>query len=120
MGLAYFPVLEASDNSPTVVDGKCLARVFDKLTILAQQLKVTPLEAFLGGIPDIALEIEIEELWFEPLEALSTVRVLLGYLEQTQNVFGSQEGIISDLLGLKEVLEIAQQRKVRWHLAIDF
>jgi hypothetical protein len=118
MGLAYFPVLEASENSPTVVDGKCLARVFDKLTILAQQLKVTPLEGFLGGVPDI--DLDIEEIWFEPLDGLNTVRALLDHLEQTPNIYRSQDGIISDLLGLKDVLETAQQRKVRWHLAIDF
>ncbi len=120
MSLAYYPVLEASFDIDPLMDGKFLAKVSDKLTIIAKQLKVTPLEDFLGAVPDIELDLEIEELWFEPSEGLTSVDALLDYLEQTPKAFPHQEDVISDLQGLKEVLKMAQEQKTRFSLAIDF
>ena len=123
MSLAYYPcfekLLEGIDPA-IAIDGKMLAKASDKLTIIAQQLKVTPMEGFLGAVPYIELDVEMEELGFEPSEGLTSVDALLAYLEQTPKAVSGQEGVISDLQGLKEVLEMAQQHNTRFSLAIDF
>ncbi len=125
MSLAYYPcfekLLEGIDPA-IAIDGKMLAKASDKLTVIAQQLKVTPLEGFLGVLLDIELDIDIEELWFEPSEGLISVDALLAYLEKTPKAVPHQEDVISDLQGLKEALELAQQHKTktRFSLAIDF
>jgi hypothetical protein len=78
---------------------------------------VTPLLSFFSASED-DLEV-IEEAWFDPSEALETVRAYLAAVE-SGSVVGVAEGVEDDLSDLESILVDAEHSETRFHLAIDY
>jgi hypothetical protein len=124
MGVAYYVSFEKSIEGidPSIlVDGKRLAQHSETLSTIAEHSKVSSLESFIGGIPDLedVEEIETDEQWFDPQEGLRTAKIFIEFLMKHANVVSHQESVIEDLSNLKAALEFAQIHNTLWHLAID-
>ena len=122
MSLAYYPNFEhpvEGFDPVTAMDGKRLAKASDALTGIAKRLKVIPIEEFFGAVPELD-GVDIKERWFSPEEGLTTVIALTDYLQQHPKIVPSQQRVTEDLQDLQKILELAQQKKIRWHLGINF
>ena len=123
MSVALYPVLEDPDiGIDATVDGKALARAGALLGRLAASAGVTPLEGFIsvdsddyGILEDAGIEVPAPS-WFSAADGLRTVRALLDGVSRGRK---SDEALLADLRILEQVLVQAQERNVRWHLAID-
>ena len=115
----------------TYVNGHALSTYDEKLTQLAEELRVTPLPEFfsmdaeeaaemleeMGGDPS---EMEIaEEAWFEPAEGLKTIETLQHHLQQNPAAVPDSDAILADLREWHAVLTRAQAEGVRWHSGVD-
>jgi hypothetical protein len=109
MSAALYPVLESSDIGIDAVDGKALARDSDLLERLALSAGVTPLTEFISFESD-------DYGILEAADGLRTVRALLDGVRQAREGDGA---LLADLHALEKVLVQADERHVRWHLAID-
>jgi hypothetical protein len=123
MSAALYPVLEGPDvGIDAAVDGKALARDSALLERLARSAGVTPLTEFVsfedddyGILEEAGIEVPAGR-WFSAADGLRTVRALL---EGVSQAHGSQGALLEDLHALETVLVQADERRVRWHLAID-
>jgi hypothetical protein len=123
MSAALYPVLESPDIAVEAeVDGKALARASDQLDRLALSAGVTPLTHFISVEGDdygILEEADFEPpptTWFSAADGLRTVRALLDGVGQAGEGDGA---LLADLHALEQVLLQADERRLRWHLAID-
>jgi hypothetical protein len=123
MSAALYPALEAPDiGLDAAVDGKALARHSTLLDRLARRAGVTPLTEFIsaesddyGILEDAGIEPPAAK-WFSAADGLATVRALLNGVSQARDGDGA---LLADLHALEELLVQADERHVRWHLAID-
>jgi len=112
------------------LEGRALSKHNLRLEALAKQAGVTPLVNFFSAsenelaalledhlIPDEALS-KAKELWFSPEEGLRTIEELLRILAQQPSAENSALG--AELMEFQRVLQAAQSRNIRWHLAIDY
>ncbi len=133
MSAALYIILERSEPGfDTYVDGKALSRAEGDLQALARRLGVTPLMDFFSMAPEEMLaeaeefntglteETVPEEQWFAATEGLKTVRALLAHLDANQTAIPSASSIANELAGFQHVLEEAENRGIRWHLAVDY
>jgi hypothetical protein len=123
MSAAFYPVLESPDiGIDTTVDGKALSRAIELLDRLALSAGVTPLTEFISFESDdygVLEEADIElpaVKWSSAADGLRTVRALLDGVRRTREGDGA---LLADLHALEKVLVQADERHVRWHLAID-
>jgi len=61
---------------------------------------------------------EHEERWHSPEVGLATVRALLKHGGTTPE--GLPDGVQEDLTEFERVLSNAQERGLRWHIAVDY
>jgi len=134
MSAAYYIVLDTQDPGfDPFVNGKALARASDALQDAAAQLGVRPLMDFFSmsadsveeaaaefGLDEETLSAAPAEAWFEPADGLRTVRALLQHCEQVREQLPGHEVVREELLEYARVLEQAQSRGFRWHLAVDY
>jgi len=126
MGTALYIALE--ENIPdvdTMIDGKMLSKAEKHLAKAAKRLGVRPLMEFFSTSADEAADLMGDNVagidipaaqWFSAEEGLKTVDALLREAERSPQLGAAKD----DLLGCQRVLQEAQKRGVRWHLAIDF
>jgi hypothetical protein len=123
MSAALYPVLEGADiGLDVVVDGKALARDSVLLDRLARRAGVTPLTEFIsvdsddyGILEDAGIELPAAK-WFSAADGLTTVRALLNGVSQARD---GAAALLADLHALEKLLVQADERRVRWHLAVD-
>jgi hypothetical protein len=135
MAASMYIVVEGEDPGfDTFVNGRSLARHEDALEKLALQLGVRPLiEFFSADENSMALLIEEgagdQELlrklpppqWYSPVDGLNTVQALLQALRDDPQQLGTEgKQVLSELREYAEVLEKADERKLRWHLAVSW
>jgi len=131
MGVAYWIEFDRDDLETDFTDGKSIARAMDDLNALAQELDITPLEAFMGtSLEDLSdllgEEIELDDdepmptPWFEPAEGLAVIEALIAAVQAHPDRVPAPEDVLSDLHGHAEALRTAAAHGAKWHLAIDF
>jgi hypothetical protein len=127
MSSAFYIVLENTIEVDTFVDGKALSQADPLLSQLAIDAGVKPLMEFFGAdsaeYADVFADTDFEPpaaKWYEANEGLQTVRMLLSNIEQNPNKFATVEAVIIDLKNFERVLAEAEEKQLRWHLAIDF
>ena len=133
MSAALYIVLENQNPGfDTYVDGRALSRAEDALARLAQRLDVTPLMSFFSMNPEdmlaearefntgVTAETGPAEQWFPASEGLRTVRALLGYIDAHPTTIASGPEVANELAGFVSVLEQAEERRICWHLAVDY
>lgn len=125
---AFYIVLQEKIPGADAIrlEGRALSKHTDKLEVLAKQAGVISLmnlfsaseeemAAFLvEGGADVNLP---EEKWFPAEEGLKTIAALLKALADAPSIEGPV--LSAELRQFQQVLEVAESRKVRWHLGID-
>jgi hypothetical protein len=128
-------VVEGEDPGYDIfVNGRSLARHEDALERLALGLGVRPLIEFFSadensmsllieegaGNPEIMRRLPPPQ-WYSAADGLATVRALLDALAEEPQLLGSDgERVLSELREYAVVLEKAQVREMRWHLAVSW
>ena len=132
MSTALYIVLEAPQPGfDTFVDGKALSRAEEELASMAGEIGVRPLMEFFSMSREEAANQAQEfntgldmdsfaEDWFTAAEGLQTVRALLEHVDAHPDKVPSGAGVANELTGFVHVLEEAQRRGIRWHLAVDY
>jgi hypothetical protein len=123
----YIELEENTGDIGTFVDGKHLSQAEPVLSHIAVEAGVKPLMQFFGASGDEYADIfdhagvELPEAkWFDASEGLQTIRVLLSNVEQNQDKFASADALLADLKNFERVLMEAEEKQLRWHLAVDF
>jgi hypothetical protein len=108
------------------VNGKALSRSEKQLAEMAERCGVHPLMDFFSANPDEVsgflkseglADVETPpEQWFSPQEGIRTVQALLREIENVPEI----ADVKVDLLEFENVLRQAQEKGIRWHLAVDF
>jgi hypothetical protein len=129
---AFYIVLQETipGVDATGLEGRALSKHTDKLDSLAKEAHVQPLLSFFSVNTEEAMAffnahevapqgIQIpDEQWFSAEEGLNTITVLLksvGLMAAAERL-----ALAKELTDFQQVLEAAQVRNVRWHLAIDY
>jgi hypothetical protein len=133
MSAALYLVLErAEPGLETYVDGKALSRAEAELSALARSLEVTPLMDFFSINPgellanvdglgaDLPEDAAPPEEWFAAAAGLVTVRKLLEHVDADLDSVPSGTEVANELTGFVHLLEEAERRGIRWHLAVDY
>ena len=133
MGAALFVVLDSEiDGLDSFIDGKALSRAEPTLSAYCSDNGLADLMSFFSADPAEAAEFlqaegidsEMPELppvqWFSPEIGLRTVRGLLTGIQDGRLKVTDADAVTSDLSGLERILTVASERKVKWHLAVDF
>jgi hypothetical protein len=133
MSAALYIVLEQKEPGlDTYVDGKALSRAEGELQAIAESLQVTPLMNFFSMNPedllaeleglgaDLPDEVPPAEEWFPAAVGLATVRKLLQHVDAHLDSVPSGHEVANELTGFVHVLEEAEKRGIRWHLAVDY
>jgi hypothetical protein len=110
------------------LEGRALSKHSESLQALANEAGVNPLASFFsvdrseveGLLGDtLGAEIKIpDKHWFSAAEGLRTISALLTAVG-TQKTPDSEK-LMNELKEFKKVLDIAQARKIGWHLGIDY
>ena len=135
MAASLYIVVEGEDPGFDIfVNGHALARNEDALERLARRLNVNPLLDFFSadensmallleqgaGNPEWAQHLP-QPQWFAAAQGLATVRALLDFFQSSPTALGSETAaVISELSEYESVLRKADQRALRWHLAVSW
>ncbi len=128
-------VVEGEDPGfDTFVNGRALARHEDALEKLALSLGIRPLIEFFSA-DENSMALLIEEgagsadllrkmpppQWYSPAAGHAAVRALVEALEGEPQMLGSDgERVLSELREYQQVLGKANERGLRWHLAVSW
>lgn len=123
MGSALYIVLEKDiAGLDTMIDGKALSRVEEKLAMEAQRLGVRPLMEFFSADPGELAEFLGEDAeipdgqWFSAEDGLKTIRALINIMDTSPELSDAK----SDMLEMENVLKEAEKQGIKWHLAVDY
>ena len=132
MGAGWYVALETEVPGVGGVlphNGKALLFAQHHLEEIARRLGLPPLKAFFSsdpaavaaylmeqGIAADAEELAAEE-WYDPGDALPTVRQLIASLVEPPVGLGQVERVRADLAAMEAVLVAADARGVRFHIA---
>jgi hypothetical protein len=132
MSAAFYIVVDSPDPGfDTFVNGTALSRADAAVEVASPKAGVTLLREFFSASPDdiaalaedFGEEMEAagpppEEQWFAAGDGLRTIKALLALLESDPLALG--EGVREELLEFEAVLQQAEDRELRWHLAVDY
>jgi hypothetical protein len=135
MAASMYIVVEGEDPGYDIfVNGRALARHEDALERLALRLGVRPMIEFFSadensmsllieegaGNPDLMRRLPPPQ-WYAPQDGLVTVRALVEALSNEPQLLGSEGAqVLSELNEYVRVLEKADARSMRWHLAVSW
>jgi len=135
MAASMYIVVEGEDPGFDIfVNGHALARNEDALEKLAEGLKVNPLLEFFStdgnsmallleqgaGDPEWARHLP-QPQWFSGPDGLHTVRALIGCLDNSPAIMGSEtQPVLAELREYERVLQKTALRGLRWHLAVSW
>ena len=129
MGTGWLIVCEESGPHELPHKGKALLFAQYHLEVFARELELPPLKKFFSSDPtalagyfrDQGLDPEQYELpdeeWFNPAEALPTVRALVDRLDEDPGPVQSLEKVRADLAMILNVLTEAEATGERFHIA---
>lgn len=135
MAASLYIVVEGEDPGFDIfVNGHALARNEDALERLAEFLHVSPLLQFFSADENsVALLLDHgaanpewtqhlpQPQWFKAAEGLVSVRALIGFLTSTPISLGSETlPVLQELREYERVLQKADLRRLRWHLAVSW
>jgi hypothetical protein len=127
MGNGFFVRLNPEVSSIDVtMDGRALARNENSLSSRCEELRVTPVLAFLSpdsetqrgaldsfGMYDVPVA---PESWHSPAEGLRTFEVLIDLVEHEREWFKESELLLQDLRRVREILIQAESAGAEWSL----
>ena len=135
MAASMYIVVEGEDPGFDIfVNGRSLARHEDALERVALKLGVRPLIEFFSA-DENSMSLLIEEgagnpelirrlpppQWYAPHDGLVTVRALVEALSNEPQLLGTEGAqVLSELNEYLRVLEKADARSMRWHLAVSW
>jgi len=134
MSACLFIVVEGEDPGFDIfVNGQALARNEDALERLAAGLNVSPLLSFLcadeeavaalrvnGSAQGDGLAIHPQSRWFDPLDGLLTVQILLNHLDYAPSSLGSETAaVFLELREYERVLRKTVERGLQWRLELN-
>jgi hypothetical protein len=127
MGSALYIVAEKDlSDFDMVVDGKALARAEKDLSAVCARIGVKSLMNFFSQNPDDLADMLGEDVpdlppekWFEAQDGLVTIRALLSRLDAGTESINSAPAVANDLRACERVLAHLEEKKTRWHFAID-
>lgn len=129
MGAGWFVALEDSEPKRLPHNGKALLFAQYHLEEFARELGVAPLKDFFSGDPAQVAEyfrgqgldpdnFDLpDEQWFDPADALLTVRALLAKLDDDPGPIQSVEKVRADLRDILDALLAADATGERFHIA---
>ena len=144
MGAAYYVVVNSDDPGfDTTVDGKALSRHQERIDIIAGRFGFNSLDAYCSQSPDDArvqmadlmgLEDEFElplnaeesirnmppEQWFDPQLGLDYAKQIGDHIRENPNSVKDATAVLYDLDTMATVMTDALERKLKWHLQVDF
>ena len=107
------------------LEGRALSKYSNELDALAKQAGVKPLLSFFSVGKDEAMEFfdEVEvvergikipdQQWFSAEDGLTTISALLPAVAENS-------ALTRELEEFQQVLQAARDRRLRWHMAIDY
>lgn len=111
-GGAIFIVLDGA-AAIAEIDGKALAKNFDRLETIAGTLGLTPFSAFFGiggsGSQD----------WFDPGQGIATAAGLTGEIKLAACKIKGKQALLADLQAFVDVLQHARSAAARFHIEVD-
>ncbi len=135
MAASMYIVVEGEDPGFDIfVNGRSLARHEDALARIALGLGVRSLIEFFSadensmslligegaGNPELIRRLPPPQ-WYAPADGLTTVRALVEALENEPQLLGTEGAqVLSELREYDRVLEKADARSMRWHLAVSW
>lgn len=130
MGVAFYIELDREELEIDNIDGKSVAKAMEKLTEIAEELGILPLESFMGQSMDDFSDLIDEEIiledgsdggakWFSPEDGIATIDALVGALSKEPTRIKSVTKVLEDLADYRAALTTAQKAGAKWHLAID-
>jgi hypothetical protein len=133
MGVGLYVVFErpVEGYGPEDFDGKAAARALEQLGALTVSHKLKSLQEFLSfnvqeltafangeGLDTSELTCPPEQ-WFDPSDALTTVRGILSELERRDSSTPSPTAVENDLKQIERALQAADKQRIRFHLTLD-
>jgi hypothetical protein len=134
MSISLFIVVEGEDPGFDIfVNGHALARNEDVLERLANALNVSPLISFLSADEEIMAALlengegsgnppafHAPSQWFDPLDGLLTVQILLNHLNYSPSSLGSEtSAVFLELREYERVLRKTVERGLQWRLELS-
>jgi hypothetical protein len=134
MPASLYIVVEGEDPGFDIfVNGHALARNEGVLERLAISLNVSPLHSFLcvdeesmatlvenGRNQDDSRDSQPRVQWFDPLDGLLTVQILLSHLDYKPSSLGSETAaVFLELREYERVLRKTVERGLQWHLELS-
>jgi hypothetical protein len=125
---AFYIVLQKkiSGFDGTALEGRALSKHSAQIDTLAKKAGVSPLINFFSADADEIADLVEEpnpaaripnEKWFSADEGLKTIAALLKSLKAKS---AENSALMRELNEFQRVLEAAESRNIRWHLAIDY
>lgn len=100
-------------NHAPSVEGKSVAKNWDKLNVVARELNTTPLDGFLRK------SLDAEETWYRPSEGLATIARLITRITSNTRAFDHARQVIKDLNSYENILAAAEARGSKFRLSTD-
>jgi hypothetical protein len=135
MAASMYIVVEGEDPGFDIfVNGRLLARFDGAVEQLALELGVKPLLEFFSADED-SMALLIEEgagdpellhrlpptQWYDPKEGVRTLEALIAALQANPQRLGAEgTEVLSELREYEVVLRKAEERGLRWHLAVSW
>ena len=109
--------LPGGHNHARTVNGQSAAKNWVKLTSIARELHIRPLQDYVlrEGIPRNA-----KEIWFSPAEALVTIGKLISYISSNPSGLENTRMLIRDLNEYANILSAASARSSKFQFSPDF
>lgn len=128
MSTALYAVVDKGSAAESArMDGKALSGAIEQLDAVAEELGLPKLSTFLSMDPEEVAAVggldpaDLPPMqWFAPAKALPTVRALLEHVEKHPKAVGSAKRVTADLKALEELLVLAQKKKAKFRLAMDY
>ena len=102
-------------NHAPDVDGRLMAKNWDKLNALAQEINAKPLDMFYVT----PIRESVKEVWFQPSEALTTISKLISSIAANTKRFDQARLLIRNLNSYENILVSAQQRGSGFRFSVD-
>ena len=144
MGAAYFVVLNTDDPGfDATIDGKALSRHSARINAIATKLGFKSLDEYCSQSPDDArammadlIELEDEndlspdaeetlanmppEQWYDADHGIDYAKQMVDHIRQNPQAVKDADAVLYDFDSMLTVLTQAKERKLNWHLQVDF
>ncbi len=144
MAAAYFIVFNSDDPGfDTTIDGKALSRHSARINAIANKLGFKSLDEYCSQSPEDArammadlMELEDEndlppaaeetlanlspEEWYDADHGIAYAKQMADHIRQNPQAVKDAEAVLYDFASMLTVLTQAKERKLKWHLQVDY